>query len=164
MDVNTGALVTISADPLLSPNNTAGPIGVNGIKVRDSTLFFTNSNRNLYAEVPILLDGNAAGSAKVISSISGPDDLIIAPPGSSYIAGSDTLRLVPPTGGAASIVVNSTLLQGSSAVVFGRTETDSHSLYVSTNGGLAQFIAKNFTSPGKVVRVDLGSQCHDWDE
>ena len=158
MDVNTGALVTILADPLLSPNNTAGPTGVNGIKIRDSTLFFTNTNRNLYAEVPILTDGTAAGSATAFSSISLPDDLTIAPSGSSYVIGSDTLWFVPPAGGAASVVVNSTLLLGSTAVAFGRTETDSHSLYVSTSGGREQFQTKNFTSPGKVVRIDLGSQ------
>ena len=49
-----------------SPNFT---IGVNGARIRDDFIYFTNSGQGTFARIPIDQDGNKVGSAEVIATL-----------------------------------------------------------------------------------------------
>ncbi|MCJ1324001.1 hypothetical protein MMC10_000663 [Thelotrema lepadinum] len=153
LNVKSGAVFPIGNDPSESPTSTAVPIGVNGVKIWGNKLFFTNTDKNAYTSIPITSTGYAIGSASSLSNITGPDDFQFDSFGHAYFAGEDAIRKSAATGGAVSTFSDSPLLGGSTACEFGRTLSDSTVLYVSTSGGLNQYITGSFTNPGKIVAV-----------
>lgn len=48
--------------------------GINGVKVRDGLLYYTNGAQNLFAKFPISQDGTATGPVAVISNGVASDD------------------------------------------------------------------------------------------
>ena len=134
-------------------------IGINGLKVRNGTLYFTNTNQALVGAVALNANGSAKGAATVVvRNATSPDDLQLDVFRNFFIAGNNELRFHGTSESAAgppAVVSNSSLLEGSTAVEFGRLSTDVASVYVSTNGGQAQYISKQFTDPGKIVRADV---------
>lgn len=158
LNVDTAATAKVSTDPLFSPTSTP-PTGVNGVKVRQSTLFFTNTQQQIYGSAPIdTATGAFTGTAKAVNSgLAGLDDFQLDAAGDTYFAGNDQLRLRPVVGTNGQVIVASSdpLLQGSTAVQFGRRESDRKSLYVSTRGPIAQYQSGTFTTPGRVVRASV---------
>ena len=104
-------------------------------------------------------DGSAKGPATVVvRNAPGADDFQLDLLGDLFIAGDDELRfdgILESAGGPPDVVSNSSLLAGSTAVQFGRLPTDLASVYVTTHGGLAQYVSNQFTNPGKIVKVDV---------
>ena len=160
LNVDTGATRKIITDPLMAPTSGADPaIGINGLKVRAQTLYFSNSDQGLIGNLSLNADGSAKGPATtVVRNAPGGDDFQLDLYGNMFMAGNDELGfhgVSEGTQGPPDTVSNSPLLVGSIAVEFGRLPSDNSSVFVSTNGGQAQYISKNFTNPGRIVKVDV---------
>lgn len=159
LNVNTGAVAKIT-DPLIQPTPGANPaLGVNGVKVRNGSLYFSNTDQALLGKIALNADGSAQGPGTVVvGNVPANDDFQFDVLGNIFIAGNNELRfhgILEGSGGPPDVVSNSSLLAGSTSVEFGRLPTDLASVYVGTNGGQAQFISKQFTNPGKIVRADV---------
>lgn len=159
LNVATKAVSKIITDPLMAPGATSFPVGVNGVKVRDQVLYFSNTDQALLGKVALNADGSAKGPATVVvRNATATDDFQLDPLGNIFIAGNNELRFHGTWEGAdgpPDVVSNSSLLAGSTAVEFGRLPTDQSDVYVSTNGGEAQYFSKDFTVPGRIVKVDV---------
>ncbi|MCJ1326620.1 hypothetical protein MMC10_003285 [Thelotrema lepadinum] len=155
LDTITGAKAKVAMDPLMAPTGTPG-VGVNGIKVRQQTLYFTNSQQSLFGSAPISAIGKQRAAATALATgIATPDDFQFDSSSNAFLAGNDQVRFHAAAGGPVTTVSSAALLVGSTAVQFGRRWSDQNSLYVTTHGPLAQYASGNFTSPGRVVRLDL---------
>lgn len=156
LNVNNGQASKVLSDPLMKPTSAIAPTGINGIKVRSNSLYFTNTDQAIWAKIPLNSDGTAAGSATtVLSNFTAADDFQFDYIGDVLYAGNNELRARAVTGGAAVVASTDPLLSGSTACQLGRTASDAASLYVTTNGGVNGYITGTFTQPGRVVRVDV---------
>ena len=153
LNVQTAVVSQIIMDKSMSPDAAVAPTGINGVKVRGNNLYFTNTNQNTYNSIPINSTGYATGPASTLSTLTSPDDFQFDNHGLAYFAGNDTIRKGAAAGGPISVFSNSPLVEGSTACQFGRTSSDTRTLYVTTNGGIDQYVTGNFTNPGKVVAI-----------
>ncbi len=164
------------------PNTTAiAAYGINGVRVQGETLFYCNSGQQTLYQMPVSLspstliyrvptnltsffsqihtDGSSAGSAKLISSQISCDDFAIHPRGLLYVASpSNALLRINLQTGSQTVVAgtfNSSTsdIIGATSVQFGRTASDRHNVYVTTNG--ASFTCAPIGSQG-ISRVDVG--------
>ncbi|KAG4438028.1 hypothetical protein IFR05_006487 [Cadophora sp. M221] len=154
IDVHTGIYKTVISDPLMGYLQTGLTVGVNGIHVHGSDLFFTTFNRAIFARIPISLQtGEATGPAQVVVNGTAGDDFILSEDGKkAYLAlwGRNEIAEVDIPGRVVRVVATSSILEASSAVAWGRGKVDKHSLYVSAgNSGVGTAMT------GTVVRVDL---------
>lgn len=147
-------------------NKTVG-FGINGVKIRDEFLYFSNTNLvNIY-RVPITKDGYVAkkGEAPVelyanLNAVTTfVDDFEIGPDGSVWVVTNDdnSLVAVTPRSQKAEVVAGAKdqlALAGGTGAAFGRTKKDKHVLYISTAGGLDAPVNGTLVEPGKVVGVD----------
>ena len=160
LDVNTGSHRTISDDDFLKSSPTGLQIGVNGIHVRDSHLFFTNFNKRIFGRIPISLStGFPTGPVEVIvNDVQGDDFAVSADGKTAWIAlnSQSALLEVDIPGKSARVVVESPYLESVSSVSVGRTLFDRDSLYVSSAGPFNAASGTNTTMTGGIVaRVDL---------
>ncbi|KAH7014602.1 uncharacterized protein B0I36DRAFT_369540 [Microdochium trichocladiopsis] len=139
------------------------PIGVNGIKLHDSHLYWTNSNTASIFRLAITEDGLPAKSAKVELVSCVPDglaidDFAIDVRGNIWVAAviNNEGVVVRPDGSTVSAVGSAgemTVASGT-ALAFGNTAADSHILYATTAGGLPAPVNGTVIEPGKVVAID----------
>jgi hypothetical protein len=155
----------ILKSPLMQPVPGPIDIGINGIHVLGSFVYFTNSFQALFARVPVKLYGPDAGSTTgdyqiIVNNIFG-DDFAFDKEGNAYITQdpSDALQLVTKEGEVHVLAgnVNSTIVEGDTADAFGRTPWDENILYVVTNGGIAGLVPGTEIVGGKVLAVDVGA-------
>lgn len=161
----TSQYEVILESPLMQP--VPGPIalGINGIHVFDSFVYFTNSFQGLFARVPVNIYGPDAGSAtgdyEVVANNGASDDFAFDKEGNAYITQdpSDALQLVTKQGNVHVLAgnVNSTIVEGDTADAFGRTPWDENILYIVTNGGIAGLVPGTEIVGGKVIAVDVGA-------
>lgn len=160
LDTQTGDYTVALYDELLQPPpNTTLAVGVNGIRLIGSYLYFTNSLKALYGRVPIdLATGKATGQYEVLDTNVASDDLTVRA-GVGYLAGSisNVILEIKANGDKEAIAgnLNSTEVASSTSVAFGRTWTDNHILYVVTSGTEASPVNGTYVEPGKVVALDL---------
>lgn len=138
------------------------PVGVNGLQIRADRLWFTNSGKGTLNAVAIdPVTGEKRGDVKVVTVGLTPDDFELGEErDEAFVANgpSDQLLAVGPLrGGAATTLKVIAELAGPTSVRWGRSRIDKarRSLYASTSGGLAQWIAGNVTVGGSVSRIDL---------
>ena len=159
VNTNTGASSIVISDPTMSPN-TSSPvlsIGINGIRLHDNFVYYTNTGLALFCRIPI--DSNAAstGPAQVLARNVSIDDFTILNDGTAYIAGDPStfvFEAVPPYANftIAAGVAGSLEVAGSTSVKFGSTHWDSDTLYVTTSGSQLKPVSGR-VEPGKVVAV-----------
>lgn len=147
-----------------SPEGVPMQIGINGVKVRDGFLYFTNTMRQSFYRVPLDASAKPTGPVETVASGFSADDFAFGPDGTAYITTHITNEVVAvaPGGHQKEAVVISghqdTLeIAGSTAAAFGRgtgEADDSNVLYVVTAGGLSQPV-KGQVEPAKVVAIDL---------
>jgi hypothetical protein len=145
---------------------TFGAAGVNGIHVRDGTLYFTNTGEGIFAKIPVHEDGTPAGNTSVIARALEDDyydDFTLRGDFAYLVTGSgNSVEKVRLDGSGRQTIfagsLNSTSLAGPTSVAFGRTERDGDVLYVVTSGGLAVPVdegGQEIEVGGQVVAVDL---------
>lgn len=132
--------------------------GVNGLKIRDNHLYFTNTQQQTLVKVPVDSKGQAVGNYSVISYLGvDPDDFAIGSRGDFYVTsiteGNSGIVVVPVAGGSPKKIAD---IAGPTACAFGRTSKDKDVLYVSTSGGNYDYLSgKPVTVSGKVVRIKV---------
>ncbi|KAL8825594.1 MAG: hypothetical protein Q9170_007738 [Blastenia crenularia] len=164
LNVRTAAITkVISDDPLLKPKPGSVPQnGINGLHIRNSVLYFTNSNLETFNSVPINADGTAKGPAETIASGIAADDFALDAKGQAYITvnAENEMAKVKVPGGETTVLAGSpedtSTIAGPTAAAFGRGLIDKTSLYISSSGGIAGYISGNFTVGGRISRIDLG--------
>ena len=152
LNVFTGQVLRIVEIPaMLPPPQAAIQLGINGIKIRDGYLYFTNSGANALYRLPIHKDGTAKGNASMVASgLDVADDFRFDNEGNAFVTlnAPGELVKVTPEGIKTVLVDNTTLtLPNPTAAQFGRTVADRGSLYISEDG--------NATRGGRLSKVDV---------
>ncbi|KAK8042038.1 quinoprotein amine dehydrogenase beta chain-like protein [Apiospora rasikravindrae] len=153
VDTRTGHYdVPIKVPEMKGNPNSNTSVGVNGVKVRNGYLYFSNSFTVSIYRLKITQDGSPAEGATVetVATVQGEtflDDFAIGADGTIWAASNrgNTTYAISPDGKTVVPVLgsaNSMVVKGDTAAAFGRTELDRHVLYVTTS------------RPGKVVAVD----------
>lgn len=175
-DIQTGviySLDTSSGSYEVAVNNSLtaavsdpvfGIAGVDGIHVRDDTLYIANAGQNIFARQPIHANGTPAGEgsiiARTLNSSDYFDDFTLRGSFAYMVTGSGNSieRIALDVSGRESIIagsLNSTLIAEPTSAAFGRTETDRDVLYVVTAGGLATPVDGDLRIGAQVLAVDL---------
>lgn len=142
-----------------------GSTGVDGIRVKDGTLYLANVGKLFFASLPIHSDGTPDGKGTIISKIHKSelvkyfDDFAIKGEDAYLVTGSgNSIERIgldgTPKGRIIAGSLNSTQFAGPTSAAFGRTEKDNHILYVVTSGGLAAPVDGNITVGAQVLAVD----------
>ena len=167
IDARTGRYAAAARDPTMaSPPGAPLAIGINGLKTRAGSLYFSNTFGGALYRVPVAGRGanvRLAGAVqKLASGAFAPDDIALDDRGAVYITAHTTnqiLRSPPgPRSNDTEVVAGCPGcldLPGPTGCAFGRTPRDARTLYVVTEG--AQFVPVNgtITEPAKVVAVNL---------
>ncbi|KAF2787149.1 NHL repeat-containing protein [Melanomma pulvis-pyrius CBS 109.77] len=135
MDTKTGAYSIAIQDALMNPAANAGiPMGLDGLRYSNGTVWFTNVSKNSLHKVAVDATGKATGSIATIWSNTFSDDLWVGSDGSAYVAtgSAGKIQKVSPDGKVSTVAS----VSGSTAVVLGRTEADKNTLYIATGNGL----------------------------
>ncbi len=142
----TGAYNIAINDPLMKfPADSTNHLGVNGLKIRDSYLYFTNTAVGSLNRIKITAEGEPIGKACVVSAnVPLADDFVIKNDGTAFIAQNemDELSVLPPWSSKAEVIAGSdtsTVLAGCTAGKFGRLPSDANRLYITTSGGEFDF-------------------------
>ncbi|KAL9617170.1 MAG: hypothetical protein Q9160_008024 [Pyrenula sp. 1 TL-2023] len=177
LNVYTGENAITIDDPLLkTPPNATTKLNVNGIVVRpkDSAVYFTNTAAGAYGKIPINLeDGKQTGPGVLLATNPekrGGDDLTLDAAGNAFVAEDplDFVSLIRKDSSTPEIIAggadDTETIPGPTAAKFGTSKEDVErgGLYVTFNGGIAQYTSGNFTNGGGVLRLDTGSLegCH----
>ncbi|KAF3913559.1 hypothetical protein ABW20_dc0105059 [Dactylellina cionopaga] len=173
--VRTGAYAVVLHDAASMGTDPTAPThsGINGVKIHNGYVYYTNTVKSLFARVRIdTRRGTATGPYQVLASPGAMDDFAFAPAKAGrevssgreergwvvYATGhpNNILLKITPDGNWTTVFgsPNSTVLEGDTACAFGRTERDSHILYVVTDGGLAHSL-NGFVQPGEVIAISV---------
>jgi predicted secreted protein len=162
LNTETGSHAIVLDDALLKPNPAFPPVGVNGVKVRDGYLYFTNSFQEIFCRVKVdLHTGKPLAAIEVVATGVFGDDFALGKGGDAYVAGNP-LNVITKVGldGTAKVIaggLNDTTVAGATSAAFGRTGRDEDVLYVVTNGAKGLPVNGTFTEGGKVVAVPVSS-------
>ena len=138
----TGAYNIAINDPLMKFPPSAGTnLGVNGLKIKDSHLYWTNTANGTFNRIQINSAAQPIGKSQIVSAnVPKADDFIFKSDGTAFIAANqaDDLSVLLPGQSVATVVAGSptsTILAGVTAGKFGRLSTDCDRLYLTTSGG-----------------------------
>lgn len=155
--------VAVQVPEMAPPSNTAdrNPVGINGIKVHDGHLYWTNSVLSTVYRIKINSNGTVHNNAKVEVvakfDASFVDDFVIDHRGVVFamaLADNQIWAASSNPGGITVPVVggrNSSTVAGATAGSMGRWKDDMHVLYVITSGAGA---GGTVVEGGKCVAVD----------
>jgi hypothetical protein len=132
------------------PNPTLN-IGVNGIKVYDGHLYWTNTAAGTLNRIGITGKGTPVGKSEILANnVPKADDFVIRSDGTAFIAQNQVqgneLSVLYPKSHVAHVIAGSntsTIVTGVSAGKFGRLQNDKHILYLTT--GSSEF-SQGFSS------------------
>jgi sugar lactone lactonase YvrE len=119
------------------------PLGINGIRVQNQMVYFSNSAKQTFGRVSIDIHGSVKGRVEILAKVISPDraydDFALDQKGSAWIAThSNSINRVV-TDGNQTVVAGggaSTELVEPTSAVFGRgSKKEEGMLYVTTAGG-----------------------------
>ncbi|KAL0258216.1 hypothetical protein SLS55_007389 [Diplodia seriata] len=159
VDIATGEYELVLDDATMKPpSNASIPIGVNGIRILGGYLYYQNLFAKLFCRVAIdSTTGKPTGPYETLATNAYADDFAITDQAVAYAAnGFENEILKITTAGSVEVVagsLTSTLVEGATSAMFGKTSQDSSVLYVTTGGGLAAPINGTYTEGGKIVAL-----------
>ena len=160
LDLKTGlSSVALNDSTTSGPGRTgSSATGVNGVKIFNGSLYYTNTGASALYRVPLNSTGFVpAGQRPVtIASNLSCDDFALDAKENAYVAGPASIITKISPDGAREIIAgafnsSSSPLHGPTSVQLGRGPSDWMSLYVTTNGGV---LTEVVGSEG-VSRIDL---------
>jgi hypothetical protein len=168
LDLKTAKFDVVLNDTATQPDATFGAFGfgANGVHTRDGDgyLYFTNTNLGFF-RVPIHDDGLPSGKPQLLANFTFGDDFAFDPRGGDAIIARgrndaiaklamDDARLTTLAYKNADADV---LIEGNTAVAFGRTRRDRSTVYVTTNGGMTDsgLVPGTPVVGGRVLAIDL---------
>jgi len=159
VNVDTGKYeIMIQLDEMKPPPPPGMQMGINGIKVREGYLYWTNTAKELVCRIKIDGEGKASGDVEAIASNCLVDDFTVDTKGQLWLAQNfwNTVAAIKLDGEVVGVAGHRDQLTvaGGTSCQFGRTEKDKHVLYVVTSGGLASPVNGVSTEGGKVVAID----------
>lgn len=167
IDTRTGAVSIAVNNTLTSVASTPiyGDVGVNGIRIRNSTLYFANIGTGVFASVPIHADGTSAGSPTVIqksdrsADVYNYDDFAIKDHYAYLVTGNgNSIEKISLNGTREPMIItdglNSTQVGVPTSAAFGRTEKDKDILYVVTLGVSDAPVNETNTVGAQVLAID----------
>jgi hypothetical protein len=136
--------IAVDVEEMKIPPPPGFPIAINGVKVKDDYLYWTNTGRMIVCRVKIDGEGKKAGDVEVLAKGLLGDDFTIDERG-LWVAQSmfNTVALVTEKGDGGwewTVVAGSkdqVICAGGTACAFGRKAGDEKTLYLSTNGGMS---------------------------
>jgi putative intracellular protease/amidase/sugar lactone lactonase YvrE len=144
-------------DNLLTRSDSNNPLpAVNGIKIYNDFLFASNTQRQLLIRVP-LAENRTPGVPEVFLTNVNLDDFAFDIRGNLYGTTHiyNSVIQISPEKQIVTIAKAEQGMVGSTALVFGRSESDITSIYVTTNGGMSLPLPTGL-EPAKVVRLEVG--------
>ncbi|KAG5957536.1 hypothetical protein E4U58_005896 [Claviceps cyperi] len=145
-------------------NSTKYSIGINGVRIRNKHMYFTNSATHGFYRIQVRSDGSSSPSAfqtmvetMTILDASFADDFDIGPGAQNtawVVTNYNNSIMSVSTGGDASLAAggaDSPVIPSDTSCRFGRTAADDHVLYATTAGKLGKD-----AEGGKVVAFTVG--------
>jgi hypothetical protein len=141
LNVDSGTYQVTIDDPKMKALSTAiTPLGINGVKIRDKCLYFSNTGNPIFSRISIsFTTGFATGPSSVVASILQVDDFIFRADGTAWMSQNQIQSESVVKNGMATLVAGnkySTTLAGVTAGQFGRSTATANILYLTTNGGM----------------------------
>lgn len=156
--------VAIQVPEMAPPVNAVAPLGVNGLKLLDGYLYWTNSLRTTFNRVQLRVEGGnvtTLGDVEVLVSTGlFLDDFFFDSAGNAWAAANSNNSIVVIGAEAPHQVVTvlgnqlQPTVEGPTATHFGVSEKDRQILYVTTSGGAAGPINGTFVQAGEVLAID----------
>jgi sugar lactone lactonase YvrE len=130
--------------------------GVNGLKIYSSYLYASHTEKMQLVKIPIQPDGQP-GEPEIFVQPINLDDFAFDQAGNLYGTTHiyNSVVKITPNGQVTTIAQAEQGMTGSTALAFGRGESDRASIYVVTNGGMS-FPSPTGLEPARVVRLDVG--------
>ena len=163
LDVDTGAMSeVINLPDMKSIAGDIPQLGVNGLHYTSGDLYYTSTDQQLLVSLPISPStGAASGNPTVIASKFGmPDDFALDNVDNAYVAVNSTALCFIQTNGKVTVLAggpNTATLPGITSAKFGRTSSDNEVLYIGTTGGSFQYPSGHFTTPGALLKINIGA-------
>lgn len=165
-NIETLQLTTYFDDPLLKPKPIQGVVfGVNGVKLSNGFLYFSNTNRQIVARIKATgTEKRLEGSPDIVAVRTPVDDFTVDDiTGDIYIAqqgAASGLGFVSRVayGSQPKTIVggpNSTTLLDPTAAIWAK-DAMGKTLIVSVTGGFEQFVTADYTGGAKLTVVHLG--------
>jgi hypothetical protein len=150
------------ADPLLGHGATF-KVGINGLKIFNGYLYFTNSGQGTFGRVKIADDGSKAGDIEIVARIPGMppgkghayDDFTLDIDGNAYVT-LHTNEIVKITQDG----IQTTFAGGNNSTIFksptsAAISQDRKSIYVATAGTTAGKIPGEIVFNGQVIHLSI---------
>ncbi|KAH8799100.1 hypothetical protein F5884DRAFT_812696 [Xylogone sp. PMI_703] len=158
----TGKVDIAFASPFFDTLNASSPgaiIGINGIKIHDSFVYFSTTSQGLFGRVPINGGGDQVGNLEISVDVNvtatgfGFDDFSVTDDGTAWIATHpDSIMRVAPDQ-TQFLISNASVLHTPSSTAFGRGSVEqSKTLYITVAGtevGVGEFVN------GGVAAIDM---------
>lgn len=143
--------------PLLARSTPESVIpAANGLKRFQNTLYVSNTEKRLLLQIPLGKE-DEAGEPEIFVEETNIDDFAFDVEGNIYAATHiyDSVLLITPEGKTTIIAEAEQGVTGSTAVAFGKQDSDRTAIYVVTNGGM--FLPPpTGVVPATVVRIEVG--------
>jgi hypothetical protein len=150
------------ADPLLGHGPTF-KVGINGLKIFNGYVYFTNSGQGTFARVKINDDGSKAGDVEIVASVTGEpagmghafDDFTLDFDGNAYVTlHNNEIVKITPDG------TQVTFAGGGDSTVFrnptsAATAQDGNSIYVATAGRTTGKTPGEMVFNGQVIQLSI---------
>ena len=135
------------------------PPGANGVKLFDGAAIVSVTGADRLLRVPI--QGCEAGAPEILAENLRADDFAIGADGALYIAThpAESLLRFGPDGARTTLAKAEHGMIGSTAVAFGRRESDRTCIYVTTTGG-TWTVPKERMEKAKLLRLGVGQPGH----
>lgn len=146
-----------SQNKLLARSDTSNPFpAVNGIKIYNNSLFASNTQRQLLIRIPLVENGTPKTPEVFLTNVN-LDDFAFDTHGNLYGTTHvyNSVIRISPEKQITTIAKAEQSMAGSTALAFGRDESDRTNLYVTTNGGMSLPLPSGI-KPAKVVRLNVG--------
>lgn len=138
LDVTTGVYTVIVNDPNMKYlPDAASKLGINGVKVRDGYLYWSNTGNPVFCRIPILENGQISGPSEIVANIPRVDDFVFRADGTAWMSQNQLQMEAVIVGDGYETVAGmntSTLMAGVTAGAFGRSEATSQILYLTSKG------------------------------